>query len=1562
MTVYNTTVTATNSTNNTITVASADNMFPGLPITFSAPTIGGLTAGATYYIGRIVVGYPTSTITVSALPGGQPFVLTTATGSMTATFTDAGQRIIETVPPGAPLNDAFTGINLNFDQIFAAGPVGSNVQISNTTVTTITTNANLILAPNGTGNVVSNVSVVPNSTNTHNLGSLSQQWATVYTQALQANSASLTSVSIASANNISVDIANLHIGGGTNGYVLQTDGAGDLSWTAMAGSGDGNPGGANNQVQYNDDGVFAGSSSFEFDPTTGIVTMANVSVTGQILGSQVRIGSGSGNISQGANAVAIGLAAGNSLQGANAVAIGRGAGWGSQGLGAIAIGAGAGHVSQGNNSIVINASGGNLTSYGANAFVVAPIRNDSANTVNALYYNTATKEITYGPPVGGSGSVPIHDGNVVPGQYYISTVPPGEPLNDAFNAINLNFDQLFTAGPVLSNIRIANNIISTIDTNGNLVLSPNGTGNVVSNVSILPNTANTHDLGSAAKPWSTVYSQNLNATRANLANATITSSSNITVAVGNLHITGGTNGYVLQTDGNGELSWTAMSGGSGNGNPGGSNTQIQYNEDGVFAGSNSFVFDSATDTVTANNLTITTRINGDQVRIGSNTGNSGQGANAVAIGRNSGAGTQGANAVAIGQNAGYGAQGVNAVAIGSGAGHVNQANNSVVINASGSNLTSYTANSFVIAPVRNDSGNTVNVLYYNTDTKEVTYGPSTGGGNVPIHDGNVADGQYYISTVPPGEPLNDAFNAINLNFDQIFTAGPVLSNIRIANNEISTLNTNGNLVLNPNGVGRVVANADVIPDQTRIRSLGSPARQWDAIYAQYLEISGNVVFANLLVSGTVSAGGNVYGANLLTTGNVSAEGNVTGNYFLGNGAFLTGVITSVSNISNGTSNVNVVSSGGNVTVGVDGTGNVAVFSNTGLDINGTVSASGNITGSNIFFDGGIVSGTGNIYANKIFANIVGNIDAAGNITEIQFNTTGDQLGANANFTYDYANNLMKVDGGNIQAGNILITTVSANGNVTGGNVLTNGLVSANGNVTGGNLLFGSGIVSGTGNIYADKIYANIVGNVDAAGNITEVQFNTTGDQLGASSAFTFNSTSNVLTVSGNIQSNVVSSPVVITNELRSDDSSFINVHDGLNVLGDVDVFGNVLTTGIVSAGGGVYGNIVGPIPASSRIIYVAKNGNDSNNGTLNNPFLTVKAAMTAATAGTSVHVAPGTYTEINPITIPANVALMGDNLRSVTIIPSTPASDLFYMSSGTYVWGITIKNYLGSGFSYNPATPAQNVFVSPYIQNITSSTTTGTAVYIDGNNVSLISTKAMIVGFFTIINQGGMGIHILNSGYSQLVNIYTIACNIGVKVESGAFCTLNGSDCSIGNYGLVADGVGPLQTSGTTVGYSIQGIFVLNNLSNGQPHVNTVMKINGDPEYYTIDIILPNIPSAGDSTVYVQQTYTANLAPGTNVEFFTRSSIIASAHTFEYVGAGTNPATALPQYGGIPIEANEVIATNGAVITFTSTDQKGNFKVGKGFVINQATGTITGTDFYKSLYAQMTPYILALGP
>ena len=66
-----------------------------------------------------------------------------------------------------------------------------------------------------------------------------------------------------------------------------------------------------------------------------------------------------------------------------------------------------------------------------------------------------------------------------------------------------------------------------------------------------------------------------------------------------------------------------------------------------------------------------------------------------------------------------------------------------------------------------------------------------------INTGNIAnDGT--------GDPLRTAFNDVNNNFTQVFSAGPVGSNIAIANNTIQTTNTNGNLILATNGVGVVV--------------------------------------------------------------------------------------------------------------------------------------------------------------------------------------------------------------------------------------------------------------------------------------------------------------------------------------------------------------------------------------------------------------------------------------------------------------------------------------------------------------------------------------------------------------------------------------------------------------------------------------------------------------------------------------------------------------------------------------------------------------------------------------
>ena len=61
------------------------------------------------------------------------------------------------------------------------------------------------------------------------------------------------------------------------------------------------------------------------------------------------------------------------------------------------------------------------------------------------------------------------------------------------------------------------------------------------------------------------------------------------------------------------------------------------------------------------------------------------------------------------------------------------------------------------------------------------------------------------------------------------------------------------------------------------------------------------------------------------------------------------------------------------------------------------------------------------------------------------------------------------------------------------------------------------------------------------------------------------------------------------------------------------------------------------------------------------------------------------------------------------------------------------------------------------------------------------------------------------------------------------------------------------------------------------------------------------------------------------------------------------------------IQENEVIKIDGGEITYTSTDQAGNFRIGDGVTIDQATGSISGNIYIKSLFSQVTPFILALG-
>jgi len=75
------------------------------------------------------------------------------------------------------------------------------------------------------------------------------------------------------------DASKLKISGGTNGYFLQTDGQGNVTW-AQAGTGsNGIPGGSNSQVQFNVNGAFAGDTSLQFNLVSKTLSVTNISAS-----------------------------------------------------------------------------------------------------------------------------------------------------------------------------------------------------------------------------------------------------------------------------------------------------------------------------------------------------------------------------------------------------------------------------------------------------------------------------------------------------------------------------------------------------------------------------------------------------------------------------------------------------------------------------------------------------------------------------------------------------------------------------------------------------------------------------------------------------------------------------------------------------------------------------------------------------------------------------------------------------------------------------------------------------------------------------------------------------------------------------------------------------------------------------------------------------------------------------------------------------------------------------------------------------------------------------------
>ena len=504
----------------------------------------------------------------------------------------------------------------------------------------------------------------------------------------------------------------------------------------------------------------------------------------------------------------------------------------------------------------------------------------------------------------------------------------------------------------------------------------------------------------------------------------------------------------------------------------------------------------------------------------------------------------------------------------------------------------------------------------------------------------------------------------------------------------------------------------------------------------------------------------------------------------------------------------------------------------------------------------------------------------------------------------------------------------------------------------------------------------------------------------------------------------------------------------------IDGDNNTVTTGIVtitnssiSIGENVSINAGATgINSAPNVFYVAKDGNDDNNGTsIDNAKLTIASAVGLAQSGSVIKVLSGNYVENNPITVPAFVSIVGDDLRSVKVLPNNTTEDIFHVNKGCKLANMTFSGHLAPSAAVAfPTSGATNVgggkWKGPYIQNCTSDTTTGTGIRVDGDKAVL--TKSMNVDAFTQYNQGGVGVAVTNEGYAQLVSVFTICCDQAITCHAGGQADVANSNCSFGTFGLVASGksgeqftgivtssaaaaqdnvtinVGTGQTrpydgqvvyfdqlyksvesitvtdggSGytstpdvtidtpagpngetatafaTLEGGSVSSITIISSGSQYESTPSVTISGGGgssasatanmDDTYYTINSATPIV--SGITTLTLDENLINTVGVGSTVFFFQQSKIIASSHTFEYIGSGNDITTATPKRGGVTIQENEVVSQNGGRVIYTSTDQAGNFRIGDDLQINQNTGTISGRAFSRSLFSEVTPFILAL--
>jgi hypothetical protein len=479
--------------------------------------------------------------------------------------------------------------------------------------------------------------------------------------------------------------------------------------------------------------------------------------------------------------------------------------------------------------------------------------------------------------------------------------------------------------------------------------------------------------------------------------------------IANVSISGGSPGYYLQTNGSGTLTW-ATGGGGGSGSPGGSNTQIQFNDAGSFGGNTGFTFNKITGIFTspylAGNGNGLSNIQGANVSGAVGLATYAGTANAVAGANVSGAVTYATTANAV---AGANVSGtVSSATTATTAGTVTTAAQPNITSVG--TLTSLTINGNISANNANITGNIV-------PTSNNTY--SLGSASSYWKDAFIGPGSLYINGV---KVLEESSNAIVISADTNQTV-----RVTSAGSGDVQLQTTGSGVIAVKGPLQIQAGDNITSSN-----------------------GGPIGFTNPINVDTLSS--------LSANTNLTISANGTGNIQLNDDVTISGNLT----INGGGGNLSVTSltvEDNIIDISAETTG--TPVNNAGIRVirgdDPSVQTRWNETSETWQ-----ITNDGSTYLNVVGSNTTtGNI-SVGNISA----ALGDFTTVTGSLTTASQPNITTIG---------TQTTLSATGNITGGNVVTAGT----GNV--GTLYVGSGGANING-------YTKITGNIDVTGN-----FNVTGN-------------------------------------------------------------------------------------------------------------------------------------------------------------------------------------------------------------------------------------------------------------------------------------------------------------------------------------------------------------------------------------------------------------------------------------------------------------------------------------